>query len=832
MKKIFRLSALFCAMTLLVTSCTQEVLDEPQVKPAVDGSEIQFGARAGFENADESRTVYTGERYTVNGATFEKIDWVDHNAETLTGDVIDIYSPEANNGPVSSYWVNDSSQPGNNTDEGYLIKTQDSSLQWNGNGSHTFYGVYPSNAMFGGMNTPIVNTFADGVLTATISDEQHTQGVTVGTTTDGHTLYEMKPDMRFAYMVAKTTVDAPTSSVSLSFVPCVTAIRVVLKYPIKPSDNNQQQHPMYLNAVQLQGKGILGQYTADLKNWTTDTTYPICTNTGDAETVQSINLMINDNNNLPILMQAGDELAFTVFVRPGANINVSDLTVMFSSDAMSYKSKKLGGTQTIPAMKKSSLNGLKLPMILGNFEFGEYSNWMSQLKPEAKLNRLSLPGTGGTFSYAYSGSNANRYKQQTLTFEQQWSAGIRAFEIVCNRPAEGNWFTDAEDPSLGEQDVTCNKTHVGIKVKTVLNDLLTKTSTITDSEGNLSECAVLILTYQPEGSSPNRNASKFADALLELYNTLTDPQKSQIIRYTPDLTIANAAGKVMIFARINQLNEKDGGDFATASTTLADTNITLIDGCGTAKDRWGARGYKINGARAADISNEASDYLELYMRTSFTLAAGATKDEADFGFGTNFTGTTVWYQEWARVIPDDGIFREGSDGFIGIGAMQDIYWFGSYSEKLQNAKDTFLKAINSTAEDKTIYINSLCGYLASTNIDDSITPSVGSTYGGGGGDIKALADKLNPDFGGYIREVIAAQQSGPTGIIMMDYVSNDPNAGASYYLPSVIISNNIYSGMVDTSGGNTGGGNTGGGNTDQEKPGGGDGDGDGTGEEG
>lgn len=808
-------------MTFLVTSCTKDVMEEPQVTPVPNNSEVQFGARAGFENADESRTVYTGETYTVNGATFEKIDWVDYNAETQTGDVIDIYSPEASNGPVSSYWVNDSSQTGNNTDEGYLIKTQDSSLQWNGNGSHTFYGVYPSNAMFGAMTTPIVNPFADGVLTATISKEQHTQGVTIDTTTDGHTLYEMKPDMRFAYMVAKTTVDAPTNSVSLSFVPCVTAIRVVLKHPVKAASETKVQHAMYLAAVELQGKGILGSFTADLKNWNKSTsTYPTCANIGDTETVQSINLMINDNNNQPILMQPGDELAFTVFVRPGANINASDLTVKFSSDAMQYKSKSLAqSTAQIPAMKKSILKGLKLPMILGDFEFGDYSNWMAQLKPEAKLNRLSLPGTGGTFSYAYSGSNAQFYKQQTLTFDQQWAAGIRAFEIVCDRPSSAS-------TSLANTNVDCNKQSVGEKVGNVLTNLLTKTATITDSEGNLSECAVLILTYQPHSNNPSRNASDFASSLKAMWNGLNDTQKAQIVQYTPDMTIGDAAGKVMIFARVNQHDEKDGGDFATATTNIADTNITLIDGCGTGKDRWGARGYKIKGARAADISNSASDYLENYMKTEdYVLGEGATKEEADFSFYTNFEGTKVWYQEWARVIPQDTPKAAGRWNYIY--SYPAIYWFESYSEKLQNAKDTFLKAINSQSTDKTIYINSLCGYLAGTDFPNSLVPSVGSAYGGDGGNIKALADKLNPDFGGYIREVIAAQQSGPTGIIMMDYISNDPNAGASYYLPSVIISNNIYSGMVDTSGGSSSGGNT-----DQEKPGGGNGDGDGTGEEG
>ncbi|MBO5351502.1 MAG: hypothetical protein J6A66_07860 [Alistipes sp.] len=821
MKKIFRLSALFCAMTFLVTSCTKDVMEEPQVTPVPNNSEVQFGARAGFENADESRTVYTGETYTVGNTTFERIDWVDYtvNAETgeSTGDVIDIYSEEAIN-KQASYWVNDNSNTSNNqtagTDEGYLIKTEETALQWGSNGSHTFYGVYPSNAMFGAMTTPIVNTFADGVLTATISKEQHTQGVTIGTTTDGHTLYEMKPDMRFAYMVAKTTVEKPQSSVSLSFVPCVTAIRVVLKHPVKGASETQVQHAMYLAAVELQGKGILGQFTADLQNWTG--TYPTCTNIGDTETVQSINLMINDNNNQPILLQPGDELAFTVFVRPGANINASDLTVKFSSDAFQYKSKSLAqSTALIPAMKKSILKGLKLPMILGDFEFGEYSNWMSQLKPEAKLNRLSLPGTGGTFSYAYDGDDPEFYQQQTLTFDQQWNAGIRAFEIVCDRPSNAS-------TSLANTNVDCNKESVGEKVGNVLTSLLTKTATIKDSEGNLSECAVLILTYQPHGLSPSRNASSFASSLKAMWNGLSDAQKAQIVQYTPDMTIGDAAGKVMIFARVNQNNEKDDGNFQTATTNIGGTNITLIDGCGTGKDRWGARGYKINGARAADISNSASDYLENYMKTNdYVLGAGATKGEADFSFNTNFEGTTVWYQEWARVIPQNTYKAAGQWNWWS--SYPAIYWFESYNEKLQNAKDTFLKAINSQSTDKTIYINSLCGYLAGTDFTNSLVPSVGNAYGGDGGNIKDLADKLNPDFGGYIREVIAAQQSGPTGIIMMDYISNDPNAGASYYLPSVIISNNIYSGMVDTSGGNTGGGNN-----DQQQPGGGGG----TGEQG
>ena len=66
------------------------------------------------------------------------------------------------------------------------------------------------------------------------------------------------------------------------------------------------------------------------------------------------------------------------------------------------------------------------------------------------------------------------------------------------------------------------------------------------------------------------------------------------------------------------------------------------------------------------------------------------------------------------------------------------------------------------------------------------------------------------------------QTTGPTGIVMMDYVTNQPTEGVeydgSYYLPGVIIANNFKFGSGN---GSTGGGNTGGGSGDTDNPGGG-----------
>ena len=152
MKNIFRFSALLCAMAVLVTSCTQDATLEPQVKPAADGSEILFGARAGFENAGESRTEYSGVDYTYGNKNYERIDW------TFDTDQIEIYSPNTANSNNTYYQVKNAGiNPDETIKEGeahlhdyaYLQRMSDSgNLQWNGDGNHTFYAMYPSERMF------------------------------------------------------------------------------------------------------------------------------------------------------------------------------------------------------------------------------------------------------------------------------------------------------------------------------------------------------------------------------------------------------------------------------------------------------------------------------------------------------------------------------------------------------------------------------------------------------------------------------------------------------------------------------------------------------------
>lgn len=822
MNKKYLLSALMGVAAVAFTGCIEENFEK--VTPAQDGDEIIFGVRAGFENSNPStRTEYSGEIYTVgdgeNTKKFERIDWVDGT------DMIQIYCPEATNGGegnTAHYRINDASTPDDDDDntkdkkdEAFLTRIGDSSLQWNGTDEHHFYAMYPSSNLFADNST-----IAQGVklnktvLNGIVPDTQNP----VKIVEDENGNYIAVPDMRYAYMAAKSVAVPSQGKVSLTFVPIVTAVQIELQMPTSVSSGSGQVVPTTIAEIKVEGSGIAGAFTADLSDnaWKDTDTYPVCENTAEGSGSILIPVWRDDK---PLTIEAGETLTFTVFLRPGAD--VSDLKVLISPNGAGFVGQNIDDIK-FPAMKKTTLDNLYLPATALDIDA---SNWMAQLSEDTPLKKLSIPGTGGSFSYEYDSSNPDWYKQQTLTFEDQWAAGIRAFEIVSNRPYEEP--ADAESAtSLGAEYVKCNKVSMGVTVETVLKDLLKKVSEAPEGKSEASECAVLILTYQPEGgtggatNSGNRNGLYYARNLRKMYNGLTDDQKKQIIQYKPDLTLKDAKGKVMIFCRINQKDESDNGDtnnktaFELATETLAGTNITLIDGCGTGKDRWGSRGYKVNGNVAYDAANtgDSNKSVDYYLTQTgrvgnfswpdwnLVTKPVAVNGDLNFAFGTNYSDVVCWYQEWARVVPESiidlstGWYHVKNTGLGIVDIYADYRWYESYKEKVAAAEETFKMAI-SDAYPSYVFINSLCGYLVDTSISDSYTIFTGSNTGGIAGNIKGLADKLNPAFYQYVLGAGMEQTTGPTGIVMMDYVTNEPNTAVeydgSYLLPGVIISNNF-----------------------------------------
>lgn len=834
MRRNFTYFALFSAFILASSGCAEENLNV--ITPAEVGDEILFGARAGFENGDpETKTIYSGVEYTYNGTRFERIDWI---TKQMSGDgtdynwydMIEIYSPEAVNGPIAHYEVHEGENTpaaDNSTDYAYLLRSGNSSLQW-GEGStitddegkittgvHHFYAMYPSRKLFEGIdNTLFQGIRMDGsILTGIVPTAQSPERI--GTDDSGN--YIAVPNMKYAYMAARTTASKEDGgNVKLTFVPVVTAVEIELELSgqFLPEGSTGEVTPVTIGEIQVQGTGIAGEFTANLSSegenaWGKEDAYPTCVNTGNG--YNNIQISVWDQGKALTLAE-GKTLTFTVFMRPGAS--VSDLVVRISPTGAGYISKKIEN-KTIRPKVKTRIKNLYLPAEGVNIDAG---NWMDQLDPETEIKRLSIPGTGGSFSYLYIADEDGYFRSQhtTMTLQEQWKLGIRAFEIVSDRSQSrsGSIFSGGyryTPTTLYSEQITCNKSDVGKTVGSAVDDI----NTLLSAEGS-DECAVIIFTYQPEDDNPARNAEMYATSLKMMYDNLT--YKDKFTKYTPDIKIKNVTGQILVFVRLNQRNEKGSDvrgqndityedDFDKAAEVLKDCPFVLIDGCGTAKDKWGARGYYVGDTKAVDISNgaESGTYVEEYMQGGFIDISNHSvirREDADFSYGTETDGVTCWFQEWARVIPEQLSISAGDWQDNWLYPYPAMYWFPSYDEKLQNIEDTFQMATSDLPiYQNYLFINSLCGYKASqktattVNGNDvySLVPSLGNAYGGDGGEIKALADALNPAFYKYVLSAGLEQTTGPTGVILMDYVSSSPanDLDGSYYLPGVIISNNF-----------------------------------------
>ena len=780
------------AVALLATACqdNEVVNNGGEVTPAAVGDEILFGGRAGFENGDsKTRTEYSGVEYTYNGVRYERINWVE-------GDEVEIHSPEAANGPTAYYVISgatagdESAADGSNNGEDYAYLTRhpllENALQWSSDDVHTFYAMYPATSMFldenGDFTTVAQGVFMDGTtMNGIVPISQVPASVTM---TDGH--YVAHPDMKYAYMVAKSKATREKASVSLSFVPVVTAAEIQMVLPTTSTSPTGLVEPVTIQEIQISGTGIAGAFTADLANWNpAEAATPVCEN-GEASNLIQLTTIYNGE---AITIQPGGSLTFTVFMLPGADIN--DLKVSVSATGASYVSKSLQNV-TVVAKKKNVFKNLKLPT--HGVEI-DASNWMSQLPDGVRLTQLSLPGTGGSFSYA---SNQGQYFQsQTLNFDEQWQLGIRAFEVI----------TDRQQADFANEPLRCNNQEISnLTVGTVVQDIIDHLNV----DGLHREGAMVIFTYQPISTAYNfpRDPGAYMEKVMAYVNSLNH---DDLVLFQPGLTLGDVRGKLLIVVRPTQNDEDTESDWTEVTDAITGENadrVLVINGCGTGKDKWGARGYTINGQRAFDLSNghgTGDDVMEYYLQQGAYLRPTATttpvaKGETQFEYATNHAEINCWFQEWARVVGQDVVYE---------GSNPDTYWFESYTEKLNDATEAFSKAISGDYPGY-VFINSLCGYLAGSDYEESIKPSYDNAstswwdqYGGAGGNIKALADKINPDFYDYVLNCGLEQTTGPTGVVLMDYVSGDPTS-ATYALPGTIIANNfkhtIIGGDSDDSG--------------------------------
>jgi hypothetical protein len=314
---------------------------------------------------------------------------------------------------------------------------------------------------------------------------------------------------------------------------------------------------------------------------------------------------------------------------------------------------------------------------------------------------------------------------------------------------------------------------------------------------------MVIITYENlDGwggtTSYPRNPATFMSQLKTFWNNYS----SKTALYEPaNTTVANARGKLFCIARptsayfddraaisdgtrVNSLNLTPTEGALNVATENCHEHILVVNGWGSLKDKWEARGYTNNvfnrgkgsvSVTGADSSKPGRPFdvsTMTYKRESdwswtegiiyryfwdgnepvpanYTAQVATVKtSSANFYYGTqagvaSSVSKTAWVQEWARVAPEGtsvvivDYIRNGKSvdvSTVNSPELDDyykcVYWAPTIEEKEQRIEETLNYAINKSLSGVNLYINSLCGYFIDSNIPVSIVPNSNTDFSG------------------------------------------------------------------------------------------------------
>lgn len=731
MKKII-LSILTVGTVVLFSGCTDEL--ENQFTKKNTGDEIVFGARASYEvneernNAPQTRTVYTGaflnskgtEWKTGDGAKYEGVHWI-------AGDQVRIYCPQAAGSKTADYTVTESDS---GISTGYEVKSNHETslvlndnyaagLQWGDtNSTHDFYAVYPAPSQYDNTTT------ADDVLknTAEFVGEIPNQQSHIGyskienyafANTDGGvpatgTLHVVKPNMKYAYMVAKKSVvpNNSTDEVYLSFNPIATAVEITVRNVAVDSDGKSYAFKLANMLVSsTDGSDIYGQFKAKLslvdEYGTGDTAYEFVGAGGD-----QIQLPMYDGQDgiygQPIILAYGDAIKFTVFLLPTVDLNSLKVTVN------GVDGTKTGTITGIEIQKRKKTYLTNVPFAGKNVLPFTQEEWLKYVDDNAIVRELSIPGAGGAASSALTAGGTtsvtvnstavtfqnDQVRQQDLDIPALWNKGVRCFEFAVDIPSTD---TQPKEDVIGSQVVVCNgvpcgTTTLSAAVNAVKNEI----------RKHPEEFAMVILTYQPLGGWAG-NVARTPKAFMQQINlfwdgikggdwsvldgaTLPDDVELGTAKYDPsNATVGLSRGKLFCIARPTSLHQDYGtrfvaGKTGTSSRTGDDTetydigtphaDIMVIEGWGSLKDKWEQRGfstYSLRGSTALVGTTYDNKYGRPFDVTTWHYCGAWNKAwkgtsvvlddykithenfNPDFRYNISGSDSKAWVQEWARV---------------------------------------------------------------------------------------------------------------------------------------------------------------------------------------
>lgn len=751
--KTTKIFSILAVLALVLTGCQDDF--GKNFKPAEVGDEIFFGGTSGYE--PDGRTVY-GDKTS----TGTEIMW-------YAGDTVRIYCAEANKVEGKSYCDytvnnvvpqggNPSATEHDNKKSSTLTTAEEYGLQWgegaDANGTHYFYGVYPSPRMFAAGSQEATNYNLNGnTLTAYLPSSQDPKAYVAAK--DGN--YTIHPAMRYAYMTAYSSATHTSKGVTMSFTPIVTALEIsIVNNSIQTStgvggvtttENISIENISGVRVSTTDGSPISGKFTADVQD----------KKVLSVEGSDYVTVSVRDEKNYPITLAPNKKLTFTVFMVLKEGDDLSSLKVSLLVNGV-YKTATLNGNATGGASgiiaevnKKNFINNVPLQLNkTANDNISGLSKWMSQIKDDTPIGMLSIPGAGGATSSTLTSSPSSM--QQTLDISALWDSGIRCFELMVDKNGSS---------TIGGKNVLCN----GISTTVTLNTAVTAIGN--KLKANPTEFAVVIVGYQDANYNDyNRNAgdSGWMKGFDTWFLANNEMKTYATTPYSGDITLAKARGKIFCIARPVAMGLDAG--WYTGFATDGSHNYTVVLGWGNHPDQWYARGYgklshnnnKVAFSASLLESNNVNkrpyyvnesapeSYTYYEINTNATGVVAMEKGVKSFAYNylntsdTPYspTATMAWVQEWKRVSNNSTKTYNGSGvydhtgGFLGWGeeAQYENYtyqWANSVAEKKSDIEKTLILA------QKKIYslvINSLCTYYIIDNESSFKPRAVFQRYGG------------------------------------------------------------------------------------------------------
>lgn len=410
------------SLALVLSGCVEEQLEQKVVTPpTVNEGEVAFGAVVNEDTSDtpQTRTIY-GEPGDYQNYPSLKINWLANQ------DQVRVYSPQASEECKSADYTVMST--GENTGY-YLQKNGEVGVRWGDvSQPHEFYAFYPLTVddATGGMSS-ISGLTENTVVSATIPVAQERGNIQ--TKTNGGVIWKIvAPNMTYAMMAGHGTWSPTTQSgdqsprnVSLTFEPIVLVLDVVV-------NAGDTKYDLLGVSVRSDSQPIVGSFNYDVANGGFEYTSP----GSDSNRLAWVDCQENGE---ALELNSGEKLNVKFFLLP-QDIKASELTVSVLLENGQTLSQRLApaNSQDPATLVHGKIIKVRTPKI----KPAQTSNWMSMIDNDVLFaSQLSLPGTKHSYTYqlynnergSYNANSGIMRSFQTLTIDQQFDAGVRAFDV-------------------------------------------------------------------------------------------------------------------------------------------------------------------------------------------------------------------------------------------------------------------------------------------------------------------------------------------------------------------------------------------------------------------